>query len=199
MTDHTQASELLVRELREVAAITPDVRIQRVMRQAAAELARRSIPQGDDPAKAAAQGDESHAHNCGNKGCTGCVDPDDLARELGLQGDEMPPLPEMPRSPVTHSQLGPLFDRISMHQYAVRYVDLYREYGASCRAGEKADARDAATVPCFVCQGNGTRAAHAGGWYYQCGQCNGTGAMPAIGANAAIDAALSAQKGGEDA
>jgi len=73
------------------------------------ELARRSIPQGEEPAKGAAQ------------------------------GDELPPLPEMPRSPVTHSQLGPLFDRTSMHQYAVRYVDLYREYGAACRAGEKAE------------------------------------------------------------
>lgn len=59
--------------------------------------------------------------------------------------------------------------------------------------------REASTEPstanhaaCFVCNGSGQRERHGGAGTYVCGQCQGSGRMPAIGAGALTDEAKDA-------
>lgn len=68
--------------------------------------------------------------NCPNPGCTGCYDPADVAALLSVapaapidRDTDAAIFPPLPNHVYRHTVIGDLFDRMAMHQYALRYAD----------------------------------------------------------------------------
>lgn len=195
---------------------------------AAGFVARRSIPQGEEPAKGAAQGDEPAGCNPEIAGGRNHARSAETRMDAGFapggeQGDELPPLPPLPPEIEVGGEGWDIEDFKSWKTFTVDDMEKFaREYGAACRAGgvaegrayqhkveakiierragEKADARDAARLDFMAENGGAIRRAHDG----KRNVAVWTDDYPAVGAGRvanmrkSIDAARSHTGGKED-